>query len=440
MTRATGHASLEGRLLDGRFLLRRRLGAGNFGAVYEAEQRVFGLPLRSVALKLFGDQLVSEDNASEVLNDAVVLMQLQEEPTHRRVAPHLVTVLDAGFLHDVRQAFIAMEYVGGYPVPGGSIRTLEGMIRAFRPVPVDLALRWMTQVLTPLAWMHSLDRPVLHCDLKSDNVLACGRDTLKVADFGLAQLALGVLGTGGAAGALTCQAPETLMGHYPTPASDVYSLGLLFYEVLAGENPLADIGLEALAADHEGYRRAQLRAREVGLPLEEINHPDLGDHPLLVEVIGRCLRFRPSDRYDDAAAVLREIQNYSAGGGTVLLPPVGGEPEPEALPVSVSLDRLLAEAELLIRKGRLAEARARCDEARARFPKSVRPLCGLAAVSVAGSDPGEALRYCALAQRVDGDDPEVYETTARVYEAAGQPKLGAMMRSRALALGRKARR
>ena len=419
--------ALEGATLDGRFFLQRWLGGGNFGDVYLAEQRVFGLRLRRVAVKLLRGEMVHEGNAAEVLNDAVRLIELQEEEGRAEVARHLVTVYDAGFLHDrPGQAYVVMEHVSGRPTPsGGSITTLEGLIRAYRPVPVALAVEWMTQILRPLAWMHTLAHPVLHCDLKPDNILVCGRDLLKVADFGLAQLAFGLVGSNDAAGALTCQAPETLLRMYPTPASDVYSLGLIFYEMLAGRNPLDEAGLEALADKRdEEYRRQQVLARQRGLPsLLDAGHPELADEPLVVDIVERCLRVLPNERFDDAASLLRALESYAQRA--------------QAAP---SLDHLLAEAKALFGRGRLAEARARCEQARAAFPGSSRPCSALALVLVEENRWQEALQVCARGMAIDPHDPEVLEAAAAAREVGGQPDLAREMRRRAMELRQRGRR
>lgn len=425
-----------GTVLDGRFVIRRRLGAGGFGSVYLADQQVFDLTLRQVALKLFHRDLVTETNAREQLNDAAILMRLQEEARDPQATRHLITVLDAGFLRGAEpQAFVSMEYVAGYRLAGGgTARTLRDMISVFRPVPVDLALRWITQILRPLAWMHTLDPPVLHCDLKADNILPDGPDTLKVADFGLAQLAFGTVGLWGGAGALTCQSPESLVGVEPTPASDVYSLGLLLYEILAGRHPLAEVGLAETAADDAaGYRRRQIEARRDGLPpLTDADNPDLADHPLVTEVVGRCLRFRAPDRYANAAMLLRDIEAYTSGGELSVSRPVGDIPDEAS-----DLKRLLAEAEALHRRGRPADARERAEAALVRFPDVVAPYACLARMNLTPTDWREALRLCASALNLRDRSPEdstrLLELSADAYEAGGKPALAGRMRERAAA-------
>jgi serine/threonine protein kinase len=432
-----------GTVLDDRFVIRRLLGAGAFGAVYLADQKVFDLTLRQVALKLFHRDLVDATNAREQLGDAAVLMRMQEQAPDPEAARHLITVLDAGLLRGDGdpQAFVAMEYVTGYQLRGGgTARTLADMIKAFRPVPVALALRWMTQILRALAWMHTLDPPVLHLDLKPDNILPDGPDRLKVADFGLAQIAFGSVGLWGGVGALICQSPETLLNTEPTCASDVYSLGLMLHEILAGGSPLAEIGLAELAAeDDAGYVRRHIEARRTGLrPLAEVEHPELRDHPLLDRIVDRCLRFRPDERYPNAALLLRDIEAYASGGALSVSAPA--RPSAGAPGASADVERLLAEADAFVRRGEYARARERAERARELSPRGVAPYACLARIGLASGDWKRALELCAAGQRLpaaQGDAAaELLELAAEAYDLGGQARLAATMRERAASVRR----
>ncbi|MDA3627092.1 serine/threonine-protein kinase [Saccharopolyspora sp. WRP15-2] len=430
-----------GTVLDDRFVIRRLLGSGGFGTVYLADQKVFDLTLRQVALKLFHRDLVTGDNASEQLNDAAVVMRLQEEQSYPEATRHLITVLDAGILQgEGARAYIAMEYVTGHRMPGGATaRTLADLSQAYRPVPVALALRWITQVLRAVAWMHTLDPPVLHCDLKADNVLADGPDRLKVADFGLAQVAFGSIGLWGGVGAITCQAPEVLAGVEPTPASDVYSLGLMLHEILAGRHPLTDVGMAELAADDsDGHRRRQLEARHAGIPrLTPDDNPDLVDHPLVGELVGRCLRFRATDRYPNAEVLLREIEAYTSGGA--LVPAAVEAPDG-----SEDLERLLAEVESFDGQHNPEKAFERAETALARFPEAVAAHLCIAKLRLKSGVWAEALKHCATGLRLPALTPAesaaLLEVSAEAYDAGGNPSLAGKMRERARAARRGGRR
>ena len=408
--------TLEGKILDRRFFLERDLGAGSFGAVYQAQQRIFDIPLRIIGLKLFHGKVVTEQNAPEVLKDAIMLMGLQQESSYREVAPYLVTAIDAGFTHEEpRRAYLVMDYVDGYPTgTGGTIRTLQGLIRAFKPVPVELALHWIKQILKPLAWMHTLSYPVLHCDLKPDNILADGKNRLKVCDFGLAQLVINNIGTSNLAGALSYQAPETLARQIPTTASDVYQLGLILYEILAGENPFTKLGLDALAAErNEEYRQIQFLARKQGLPdLIEYDTLEqrLKDHPVLIDIVEKCLAFEGSKRYYNAADLLQEIELYKHG----------------VSPLDRSLEELIKEVKALLKQKRFTEARSCCEQAKERFPTSGQAYRWLGEIYLAEAklERGdrkieklkEAIKICKEGSKVDANECELYKVIANAYD------------------------
>lgn len=433
---------LEGMLLDGRYFIQRRLGAGGFGAVYLAEQRVFHVKLRQVALKLFHSEIVTPENVTRVFNDALMLIQLQNEPEHSSMRHHLITVYDAGFLRErPGQAFVAMEYVDGYHTPrGGIVRTLQGLMELFQPTPVDLALTWTAQILTPLAWMHTLPHPVVHCDLKPDNVLVAGKNTLKLADFGLAQLAYQVAGGGG--GAITYQSPETLMGLSATSASDVYTVGLMLYQMLFGRNPLSAVGMEArVAGQHDRYREMQVQARADGLPdLAEAEHGELAQHPLLIAIIDRCLRFRASERYTTAAALLRDIEAYRTGQAPTLdqRSPFEGANKEDTFQTPLAIDRLLGEAQAYLQQQNFDMARSRCEEARAQFPHSSKPYRWLAEIHLAKGQWQTALKVCAAGRAISPNDPDLYDVGARAYERGGQSAVAAQMRRQCRSLRQKA--
>lgn len=428
---------LEGKLLDGRFFVQRQLGAGAFGAVYLAEQRVFNVRLRQVALKLFHGTAITPENAAEVLKDALMLIQLQQEPAQAEITRGLITVYDAGFLHDrPGQAFVAMEYVDGYRAPDGSVlRTLQDLIAYYRPVPVDLALRWMEQILRPLAWMHTLPRPVLHCDLKPDNILASGQDALKIADFGLAQLVFGGAGSSHMVGALAYQAPETLLGMYPTAAADVYAMGLILYEILTGENPFTGFD-----RGEGNPQEVHVRARQEGVPsLLDCDHPEMKDHPLLAEIVARCLRFKASERYDNAQGLLADIAKYARGAGVTVMPHTA-EPARAETPETPDLDRLLAEAQALLAQRRFEAARERCERARALYPRAGRPYRWLAEIHLAQGQWQDAVRVCSEGRRLDPAEPELLDALAQAYTLGRQPAVAAAMARNAADLRQKARR
>jgi tetratricopeptide (TPR) repeat protein len=204
-------------------------------------------------------------------------------------------------------------------------------------------------------------------------------------------------------------------------------LGLIFYQILAGHNPFEEVAAVDMAIErHAAYREAQVRARAEGArPLGEIGHPELSDHPLLVAMVERCLRFRPVERYDDAAALLRDLERYAAGCAIHIVPEE--KPSDPAAP-SAGLDRLLAEAQAYLENGRLAEAGARCEEARRRFPKSGKPYRWLAEILLHEDNWENALQVCAEGLEIDPDEPELYDAAGNARAMGNQAEAAAMMR------------
>jgi serine/threonine protein kinase len=434
-----------GTVLDGRFELRDRLGAGAFGAVYRARQLAFGKPLREVALKLFEADRVNEGNAREVFGDALTLWELTE--TRRcpaEVARHLIQVYDVGLLRTPQgeQAFMTMKLVPGK-------KTLLDAVRRWRAggMPLATALGFLRQILVPLAWMHTLDSPVVHGDLKPDNVLLAEDDvTLLLADFGLA--APEVLGSFG--GAIKYQAPETLLGGRARAPADVFCVGIIWYEMLTGRHPFEDAGLEALAEDDMvAFRREQHEARkwpfagpaagrERVVPAAELNE-DLTRYPALEEMLRRCLAYRPSDRYPNARILLQDLDRFLAGQPVLPTPPLPAAAPPVgdvALPAQDALT-LLRDAQLLAERGDRAGALRLAEQAAEKDPDSLDVRLGVARVQAACGRTDLARRACAHAQSLLGNRPtdaqraRVLEALADVFAAEGQRSTEAGLREQA---------
>jgi predicted Ser/Thr protein kinase len=199
------------------------LGQGGMGFVYEARQTSLE---RIVALKVLDPRLAaSAEFTGRFTREAKALAALSH--------PHIVQVFDYG--RDRGLYYLVMEYVEG--------TTLRQIMTAGQMTP-EAALRYVPQICEALEYAHS--RGIIHRDIKPENILVDTRGTLKIADFGLAKMA-------NAAGRSTSQATETgrVMGtaHYMAPEqvrgiasvdhrADIYSLGVVFYEMLTGELPI----------------------------------------------------------------------------------------------------------------------------------------------------------------------------------------------------------
>lgn len=206
--------------LNGRYHLLQIIGSGGMGVVWRAHDEVLN---RQVACKV-----LSHSSAG----DPVFQQRFEREARHVASLshPNIVTVFDSGADGDV--AFIVMEYVRG-----SSLRSVLGALAAL-PVTVTAALA--VDVLSALA--HAHDRGIIHRDVKPANLLLESAGTVKVADFGIAKSMGEVtdLTTDGAfVGTATYASPEQLSGRTLGPSSDLYSLGCVLFQCLAGQLPYA---------------------------------------------------------------------------------------------------------------------------------------------------------------------------------------------------------
>ena len=219
--------TLLGKMLAGKYELIEVHAGGAFGTVFKAHQYFCKQFMRPVAIKVSHEADLSEDTAPHLFSDALILTRLLANSDHdeRR---HLVQIYDMGLLpeHDNR-AYLAMEYVEGRPL-------LAHMNAAGR-ISVTSGLRYVKEICHALALVHH--QGAVHRDLTPDNILIDNRGIVRVVDFGLAAYTDPRLGFApGSMGRFTYMAPETLHGR-STPASDVYSLGLLMYELFTGGGP-----------------------------------------------------------------------------------------------------------------------------------------------------------------------------------------------------------
>ena len=298
---------LVGRAVDGRYVLRELLGSGGFGGVYLTEQYILSSPVRRVACKVSRATGVTAQTAGDLFADVLHLAGAMDAMTDVEARRHLVHVHDGGIAADLGdRAFLVMEYVLG--------RSLADEFRQYQGgrVPRGLLLKWARQICVALRGLHAQVPPLLHRDLKPDNVLLGADGTIRLIDFGLAARMLSggqVLGT---AGTIQYMAPETADGA-SIPASDVYSLGLLMYEGLTGEYAFAHL------------------APPVGLPsalypdwLEKAKRHSPPPRPSTVaasvprwldDLVLSCLELRPADRLHSAEEVIAAIDAGEQGGG-----------------------------------------------------------------------------------------------------------------------------
>ncbi len=264
------------------YALLERLGEGGMGVVYKAEDRKLK---RTVALKFLKEgALGSGEQRARFLREAQAAAILDH--------PHICPVYEI----DERdgQAFIAMAYC-----PGRTLREriLEG------PLPVREALAVAAQIAEGLDEAHG--KGVIHRDIKSANIMLSDKGLVRIMDFGIARLSRGPETTwsGTVSGTAAYMSPEQAMGGSVDARADLWALGVIMYEMLAGELPFQG-GTDA------GTVHAVLYERPKPLPSVRPDCP-----PAVGDIVSRCLRKKVEERYDSAKAVLADIREISGRQG-----------------------------------------------------------------------------------------------------------------------------
>ena len=219
--------SLVGRTLNNRYLVKRKIGEGGFGAVFEGTQVATERP---VALKMLHPQSVSDATI-------VARFRREAEACSKLRNPHTVIIFDFDRTED-GVLYLAMELVRG--------QSLQDIQRASGVIPFARCLRILDQVAEALGEAHA--KGIVHRDMKPENIMVedrCGADFVKVLDFGIAKIMSGDGGKGMPAltaigqtvGTLEFMSPEQLRGKTLDGRSDIYALGMVTYEMLTGELP-----------------------------------------------------------------------------------------------------------------------------------------------------------------------------------------------------------
>jgi serine/threonine protein kinase len=280
-------------LLNNRYQLIESLGIGGMAEVYRA--RDLSLE-RYVAIKILRDEHSSELEFQERFR--------QEAKAAANLShPNIVTVHDFGF--DKGQLFIVMEYVPG--------KMLKEMITALGRIPPEEAIPLMVQACAGIGYAHRAG--LVHCDVKPHNMLVTPDMRLKVGDFGIARALASIHPDEHSEvvwGSPLYFSPEQAAGLAPTPASDVYSLGVVLYEMLVGKTPFIATRPEILAEMHREL---------IPRPLRDFN-PAIS--PALEQIVLKTLSKEPSARYRTADQLGRVLLNF---GNTQTAPALQLTPE-----------------------------------------------------------------------------------------------------------------
>lgn len=270
-------------VLNGRYRLLERAGRGGMATVYKAQDLMLR---RLVAVKLLHDGLTDDE-------DFLQRFQREAHAAANLSHPNIVTVHDIG--QDEHRHYIVMELVAG--------RTLKTLIREYMdregtPLPVARTLPLAIQICAGIGYAHRAG--LVHCDVKPQNVLVTRDDRVKVADFGIARaLSQASMQTGSLLwGTPHYFAPEQAAGEPATPASDVYAIGVILFEMLTGRLPFEADTLPALALKHLHEPPPLVTTLNASVPAQ------------LERIINKVLAKEPAGRYRTAGQLERILRTY----------------------------------------------------------------------------------------------------------------------------------
>jgi serine/threonine-protein kinase len=272
--------TLVGMQLNGRYRLEVQIGSGGMSTVYRATDTVLE---RHVAVKLMHREFAEDSGQLERFRrEARAVAQLSH--------PHIVNVIDAG--EDAGHPYIVFEYVDG--------ETLKERIRRLGRLPVDQAVAYAIEIARALGAAHA--RGIVHRDIKPQNVLIGPDGSAKVTDFGIARSLddEGLTAAGRVLGTTDYVSPEQAVGREVGVQTDIYSLGVVLYEMLIGEVPFHGDSQVAVAMRHvrEDFPDVRERRPEVSASL--------------ARVLDRMTAKDLGERYPDAATVIRELEDTLA--------------------------------------------------------------------------------------------------------------------------------
>jgi serine/threonine-protein kinase len=266
-------------LFDGRYRILRKLGAGGMANVYLAEDEELG---RRVAIKILNDRYANDESFIE-------RFRREAKSAAALSHPNIVSIYDRGEAEGTY--YIAMEVIEG--------RSLKELILTRGPLPIQQAIAYTLEILDALRFAHR--HGIIHRDVKPHNILV-GGERLKVTDFGIARAGASQMTEAGSImGTAQYLSPEQARGAPVTASSDLYSVGIVLYEMLTGKVPFSGDSAIEIAMKH---------LNELPKPPSKIR-PEIP--PELDQVVLRALAKAPEDRYQTAEEFAEDLHRVEAG-------------------------------------------------------------------------------------------------------------------------------
>lgn len=267
------------RVLGGRYEIRELIGVGGMAIVYKAYDQI---DKRTVAVKILKEEYLANDEfRNRFRNESKAIAVLSH--------PNIVKVFDVSFGDSLQ--YIVMEYVEGI--------TLKEYIQRQRIVEWKEAVHFVVQILRAL--QHAHDKGIIHRDIKPQNILLLPNASIKVTDFGIARFNRGEIKSvadSSAIGSVHYVSPEQARGDYTDEKTDIYSVGIVLYEMLTGRLPFESDSDESVALMHltdDAVRPSEINA-SIPVGLEQITV--------------RAMQKNPADRYQSAAEFLLDLDEF----------------------------------------------------------------------------------------------------------------------------------
>ncbi len=264
----------------GRYEIIGELGRGAMGVVYKAKDPTIG---RTVALKTMRLDVHGLDAAE-------MMRRFQNEARAAGVLnhPNIVTIYDAGQQDGI--FYIAMEFIQG--------TTLHELIAEKHILTTEEVIQYSRQICKGLDYAHS--HGIVHRDVKPANIMITANGTVKIMDFGIAKSGGSMTSTGQVLGTPNYMAPEQVKGRQLDGRSDLFSFGVILYEMLTGEKPF--VGQNVTTIIYKIVNENPIPPREL----------DVTVHPGLSAIVVKSLAKQPDERYQTGADLVHDLENYKS--------------------------------------------------------------------------------------------------------------------------------
>jgi serine/threonine-protein kinase len=264
------------RILDDRYTILERIGGGGMAEVYRAHDKLLD---RFVAVKMLRSQFTNDD-------EFVTRFRQEAQAAAKLSHPNIVNIYDVGREGDFY--YITMEYIQG--------QTLKELISSKGKLPVDTAVRIALEIAEALENAHQNN--IVHCDIKPHNILMTNAGRVKVTDFGIARAVTSatMTQTGTVLGSVHYFSPEQAKGSAVSTKSDIYSLGVVLYEMLTGKVPFDGETPISIALKHIQEEPQPPRELSDSIP------------PLLEATILKAMSKDPAARFNDISAMIADLK------------------------------------------------------------------------------------------------------------------------------------